>query len=75
MGCRVGVVNFGTAYRSSPLGRVLWPTLVRELGYLQRIELILVPWAGLDLDLDLYLIFNARDDRKVWDKDLLWMGV
>ena len=66
-------MNFGTACRSSPLGRVLWPTLVRELGYLQRIELILVPWAGLDLDL--YLILNARDDRKVWDEDLLWMGV
>lgn len=61
MGCRVGVVNFGTAYRSSPLRRVLWPALVRGLGYLQRIESILVLWIGLDLDT--YLISDARDDR------------
>lgn len=47
--------------------------LVRGLGYLQRIVVILVPWANLDLDL--CLISNARGDREVSDEEMLGTGV
>jgi len=41
--------------------RAMANALVRELGYLQRIEVILVSLAGLDLDL--CLISSTRGDR------------
>ena len=47
--------------------------LVRGLGYLQRIVIILAPWAGLDLDL--CPISNARGDREVSDEEMLGTGV
>ena len=53
--------------------RAMANALVRELGYLQRIEVILVPWAGLDLDL--CLISNARGDREVPDEEMSGEGV
>ena len=49
--------------------RVLWPALVRGLGYLQRIEGILVLWIGHGLDL--YLITDARDDRWAREEESL----
>lgn len=52
--------------------RAMANALVRELGYLQRIEVILVPWAGLDLDL--CLISNTRGDAEVSDEELLRTG-